>query len=171
MYGEELNLLERSLFRAVAGGREAPSRPVKFAWVIAGRRSGKTAISSAIGFIRGAFLANPMLAALVEREGEFSLELNTGLEILVLANNYRSIRGRSILVAILDETGTGKDIIDHPRGEHDDLANGCCGVLTAAAARNPLRSMPGFSRARRTSLIPGADRVTGITVIGSRRFG
>ena len=151
MYGEELNLFERSLFRAVAGGREAPSRPVKFAWVIAGRRSGKTAISSAIavtaamgdyrkylrygekativclangklqakiayGFIRGAFLANPMLAALVEREGEFSLELNTGIEILVLANNYRSIRGRTILAAILDECLVAGTLVETATG-------------------------------------------------------
>ena len=34
--------------------------------------------------------------------------------------------------------GTGKDVIDHPRGEHDDLANACAGVLTCTAARTPL---------------------------------
>jgi len=136
MSGEPLNLLERSLFRAVAGRREEPARPVKFAWVIVGRRSARRqSAPRSPAPRRWATIASTCALAKRQRSsvwpmasnrpsspsiisaahstpircwrrwwrGEYSLELNTEIEILVLANNYRSIRGRSILVAILDE--------------------------------------------------------------------
>jgi hypothetical protein len=137
-YGERLNRMEYSLFKAVAGGREPPTRPVKELWIIAGRRAGKDSTASAIatvmamsdytrylrpgevativclaidkyqakivlGYIKGYFASNPLLSPLVERETEFGLELNNGIEIMVLSNNYRAIRGRTILCVILDE--------------------------------------------------------------------
>jgi hypothetical protein len=40
---------------------------------------------------------------MVDRETDNSLELNNSIEIVVLANNFRSIRGRTILCAIFDE--------------------------------------------------------------------
>jgi hypothetical protein len=44
------------------------------------------------------------LAPLVERESEDGIELSNGVEIVVATNSYRSVRGRSIIVAIFDET-------------------------------------------------------------------
>jgi len=39
--------------------------------------------------------------------------------------------------------GTGRDVVDHPRGEHDDLANSAAGaLLTVTAKRNPLLIHP-----------------------------
>jgi len=34
---------------------------------------------------------------------------------------------------------SGKDIVDHVRDAHDDVANACCGALTLAMAKQPMR--------------------------------
>jgi hypothetical protein len=47
-FGEPLTPAELALFRAVAGDRSPPARRVRELWVIAGRRSGKDSIASAI---------------------------------------------------------------------------------------------------------------------------
>jgi hypothetical protein len=47
-WGEPLDLMDRALFKAVAGGREPPSRPVKELWCIVGRRGGKDSIAAGI---------------------------------------------------------------------------------------------------------------------------
>jgi hypothetical protein len=47
-YAEPLTPDELAAFRAVAGDRNPPQRPVRELWVIAGRRSGKDSIASAI---------------------------------------------------------------------------------------------------------------------------
>src|SRR4051812_16514528 len=47
-YAEPLNPDELTLFHAVAGARDPPRTPVKELWVVAGRRSGKDSIASAI---------------------------------------------------------------------------------------------------------------------------
>jgi hypothetical protein len=142
-YGEPLDLMECSLFRAVAA-REAPSRPVKEAWFIIGRRGGKDSIAAAIavtaamgdyrqylrpgeiavicclavdktqakivlGYIKASFFDNGMLSALIRRETEFGLELETNIEIMVLASNFRSVRGRTVLCCILDECAYWRD--------------------------------------------------------------
>jgi len=54
-------------------------------------------------YIKASFLENEYLAPLVAAETADGLELNNGIEILVLANKFRSLRGRTILCAILDE--------------------------------------------------------------------
>jgi hypothetical protein len=143
-FGERLDADELALFREVAE-REPPTRPVKEAWFLVGRRGGKDSIASAIattmaltdyrrylrpgetaviaclavskdqastvlGYIRANFLENPLLAPLVVHETDRGLELNNGIEIQVLANNFRSIRGRTILCAIFDENAYWRDI-------------------------------------------------------------
>ena len=65
--------------------------------------NGKNQARIVLGYIRGYFAGNPLLQPLVDRETEFGLELKNDIEILVLANNYRIIRGRTILCAIFDE--------------------------------------------------------------------
>ena len=54
-------------------------------------------------YIRGYFEKVPALAALVKTIGDDSIELRNGVVIEVHTNNYRSVRGRSILCAIFDE--------------------------------------------------------------------
>ncbi|MBV9826126.1 MAG: terminase [Alphaproteobacteria bacterium] len=50
-YAETLDAAELALFRAVAGNRDPPTRPVRELWVVAGRRSGKDSIASAIATV------------------------------------------------------------------------------------------------------------------------
>jgi hypothetical protein len=59
----------------------------------------------ALGYIRGYFEQIPMLKALVTRETQDGLELSTGAAITVIPNDFRTVRGRSIALAILDEVG------------------------------------------------------------------
>ena len=50
-FGEPLDTAELALFRAVAGDRDPPGRPVRELWAVAGRRSGKDSIASAIATV------------------------------------------------------------------------------------------------------------------------
>jgi hypothetical protein len=59
----------------------------------------------ALGYIRGYFEQIPMLKALVTRETQDGFELSTGAAITVIPNDFRTVRGRSVSLAILDEVG------------------------------------------------------------------
>jgi hypothetical protein len=143
-YCEPLSDDELALFRAVAGGRDPPSTPVKELIVIAGRRSGKDSIASAIAsaaacvdyrpdlrpgerasilclavdreqarivhrYIAGYFREIPLLQPLLQREDDESLLLANGVEIVIATNSFRSVRGRTIACAILDEAAFWRD--------------------------------------------------------------
>jgi hypothetical protein len=54
-------------------------------------------------YTRAYFQKIDLLRPLVERETAEGLELSTGAELIVLASSFRSVRGRSIALAILDE--------------------------------------------------------------------
>lgn len=54
-------------------------------------------------YIKGYFATVPLLQALVERETEDGLELNNRVEIIVATNDYRAVRGRTIVCVIMDE--------------------------------------------------------------------
>jgi hypothetical protein len=60
-------------------------------------------------YITANFRDNPMLRALVLRETSDSLELISGLEIVVATNSFRAIRGRTVCAAILDECAFYRD--------------------------------------------------------------
>jgi hypothetical protein len=55
------------------------------------------------GYTRAFFREIPSLRALVERETSDGLALSNGVDIAIMASDFRSIRGRTILLAILDE--------------------------------------------------------------------
>lgn len=55
-------------------------------------------------YVRGFFSKIPMLQSLIKREGIETLELTTGIIIEIHANSFRSVRGKTIAAAILDET-------------------------------------------------------------------
>ena len=55
------------------------------------------------GFIRGNLLGDPVLASLIRRETADTIELVNNVEITVAPPNFRSIRGRTVIAAILDE--------------------------------------------------------------------
>ena len=56
-----------------------------------------------LGYIKAFFDAIPDLAAMIVRETRFGLELNNGFSIEVTTNNFRQARGRTVLLAVLDE--------------------------------------------------------------------
>jgi hypothetical protein len=63
-----------------------------------------------LGYIKSYFQDIPLLAAMVQ--GEMTAEgfsLSNGIDVAVLANNFRSVRGRPILLAILDEVAFWRD--------------------------------------------------------------
>ena len=60
-------------------------------------------------YIRAYFEEIELLQGLVERETQDGFELSNGAEILVLSNNYRSVRGRSYACVVLDECAFFRD--------------------------------------------------------------
>ncbi len=48
-------------------------------------------------------LSIPLLASLVERETQETLDLSNGITVEILAGNFRTIRGRTVVTALLDE--------------------------------------------------------------------
>jgi hypothetical protein len=117
---------------------------VRELWCIAGRRSGKDSIASAIAavaamidyrahlppgeratvvclacnrsqaaivhrYIGGLLRETPLLAPLVERETDETIELANGVEIIIATNSYRAVRGRTVVCAIFDEVTFWKD--------------------------------------------------------------
>jgi hypothetical protein len=56
-----------------------------------------------LNYCRAYFERIPMLSELVTREVADGFELSTGADVSVMSSNFRSVRGRSIALAILDE--------------------------------------------------------------------
>ncbi len=137
---------EAETFGALAGGRAPPTKRVKELWIVAGRRSGKDSIASALAawssgieqghigllrpgemasvlclacdrdqakivkdYSRSYFAAIPGLGQMVTRETRSGLELINSAEIIIATNSFRQARGRTILLAILDETAFWRD--------------------------------------------------------------
>ena len=140
-YAEEMTAAEIEVFRSIAGDRDPPKKQVRELVIIAGRRSGKDSIASAIAasaaafrnyqdvtrpgelasimclavdkvqarislnYTRAYFAEVPMLKSLVVRETADGLDFSTGASITVIPNDFRTVRGRSIALAVLDECG------------------------------------------------------------------
>ena len=62
-----------------------------------------------LNFIRAYFVEVPMLAGMLTRETAIGFELNNSVDIQIVTNNFRSVRGRSVLLAILDEVAFLRD--------------------------------------------------------------
>jgi hypothetical protein len=56
-----------------------------------------------LGYIKSYFNDVPALKVNVRRVTSDGIELNNGIDVVVGTNNYRSVRGRAVLLAILDE--------------------------------------------------------------------
>ena len=85
-----------------------------------------------LNYIRSFFTDIPSLGSMVERETAYGFELNNGIDIAVATNNYRSVRGRPILLAVLDECAFFRD-------ENSTTPD----VETYNALRPALASLPG----------------------------
>ncbi len=71
--------------------------------------SNKEQAQVALNYCKAMFEASPVMRQHVVKETQFGMELDTGAEIVILATNFRSIRGRSIPMAVLDETAFWTD--------------------------------------------------------------
>ena len=56
-----------------------------------------------LGYIKSYFADIPFLKCMVENETQYGLALNNNVDIVVATNDFRSVRGRSIVTAVLDE--------------------------------------------------------------------
>lgn len=63
----------------------------------------------AFGYVRGFFRHNKMLAKLIIRETVDEIELSNGIVIIVATNDYRKVRGRTIVCAIFEEAAFYND--------------------------------------------------------------
>jgi hypothetical protein len=138
LFGLPLDARELETFRQCTGRSEPPSGIIREAYLICGRRAGKsfvlalTAVYLAVfhdwsGCLnrgeRGtvmvvaadrkqarvifryitALLKVPMLAALVERAGAERIDLRNSLSIEIMTASFRTIRGYTLVAALLDE--------------------------------------------------------------------
>jgi hypothetical protein len=62
-----------------------------------------------LNYIRSYFVEIPLLAGMLTRETATGFELNNGIDIAIVTNNFRSIRGRAVLLAIFDECAFYRD--------------------------------------------------------------
>ena len=130
---------DRALFERCTGLAVPPAGGVREAWLIVGRRGGKSIVLAVIAVFLGCFkdwspylapgergvvlvlaadrrqagvifryarallLKVPMLAAMVERETAEAIELTNGITLEIMAANFRSVRGHTIVAALCDE--------------------------------------------------------------------
>ena len=62
-----------------------------------------------LNYIRSYFTDLPMLASMVTRETATGFELSNGIDIEIVTNNFRSVRGRAVLLAVFDECSFWRD--------------------------------------------------------------
>lgn len=64
----------------------------------------------AMGYCRGIFETVPLLAEMMDGEGtKDTLDLLNGVSIQIATNDYRAVRGRTLIAAVLDESAFFKD--------------------------------------------------------------
>jgi hypothetical protein len=62
-----------------------------------------------LNYIRSYFTDIPLLAGMIQRETATGFELNNGIDITIITNNFRSVRGRAVLLAVFDECAFWRD--------------------------------------------------------------
>lgn len=60
-------------------------------------------------YIKSYFTESPILRPLVQSQSSYGLELSNSIDISVFANSFKTVRGRSIAVAIFDECAFWRD--------------------------------------------------------------
>jgi hypothetical protein len=92
MNAEQLSESELQAFKEISGDRNPHRSPLRNSAAIVGRGGGKNAASSALMVITAA----APLKALVSHMGNSSITLRNGVVIETYANDYKSVRGRSL---------------------------------------------------------------------------
>jgi hypothetical protein len=169
MFGLPMTEDDWAVFRQCTGRDDRPTGGFTEAWLVVGRRGGKSIILALIAVFLACFVdwsrylnrgergvvlvvaadkkqarvifryvqafltQTPLLAPLIERETMDTLDLTNGLSIEILAANYRTVRGYSLVAALLDELAFWRS--------DDGAANPDTEIL--AAIRPAMASIPG----------------------------
>jgi Phage Terminase len=168
MFGLPMSEEDWELFRQCTGRVDRPTGGFTEAWLVVGRRGGKSLMLALIAvflacfvdwstylnrgergvvlvvaadkkqarvifrYVRAFLTHTPLLAPLIERETMDTLDLTNGLSIEILAANFRTVRGYSLVAALLDELAFWRS---------DESANPDTEIL--AAIRPAMASIPG----------------------------
>jgi hypothetical protein len=62
-----------------------------------------------LGYVRAYFEDNPELKAMITRDTREGFELANGCDVIVASSDFRGVRGRAVLCAVLDETAMMRD--------------------------------------------------------------
>ena len=139
LFGLHMTFGERATFRKHTGRTNPPTTQAREAWLVVGRRGGKSFCTALIGVYLACFrdyrahlspgergvlmilasdrrqarvlmryatalLENvPMLHRMVERIGAESIDLNNDVTIEIVTSSFRSLRGYTVVGALLDE--------------------------------------------------------------------
>jgi len=139
IFALEMTDEERKVFKELSGRETAPDKPVEEAWIVAGRRGGKSRMAALIAvylacfrdyssvlapgeritimvlacdrrqarvlfrYALGLLEQVPMLQGMIERQDAESISLSNRVDLEITTNSFRSVRGPTIGVAILEE--------------------------------------------------------------------
>jgi hypothetical protein len=151
LFGLKLTAGDLELFRQCTGRGDAPSGGFNEAWLICGRRSGKSLMLAMIAIYVAVFrdwsqylqpgergtvmvlsadrrsartifrYATAFLKALdvvsIERETNDTIELSNGISIEIATASYKTVRGYTIVAALLDEAAFWSDEGSNPDAE------------------------------------------------------
>jgi hypothetical protein len=167
MFGLPMDDGARAIFTRCTARAAPPVGGSNEAWLIVGRRGGKSIILATIAvylacfrewrqhlspgergsimilatdrrqarviyrYVRALLLNVPALAAFVDREDQEAIELNNGIAIEIMTATFRSVRGYTVIAALLDEAAFWRS---------DDSANPDTEVL--AALRPAMATIP-----------------------------
>jgi len=168
VFGLSMDTQELAFFRRHTGRGTRPQKPAREAWLVVGRRGGKSRVAALVAvylacfrsyadvlapgergtlpliacdrrqartlmrYVNGLLDASPMLARMVANRTSESVELRNGVSIEVHTASFRSIRGYTVVAAVLDEVAYWRS---------DDSANPDREIV--AALRPAMSTVPG----------------------------
>jgi len=168
LFGLPMDADDLTLLRRHAGRTVAPTGPTQEAWLVVGRRGGKSRVLALIavflacfrdwsaylspgergvvmvlasdrrqarvifGYVRALLADVPLLAPMVEREGQEFIELNNRISVEIHTSSFKSVRGYTVVAALLDEIAFWPS---------DDSANPDTEILNAL--RPAMATVPG----------------------------
>jgi hypothetical protein len=139
LFGLEMADEQSAIYTACTGRQELPTTPASEAWLVIGRRGGKSFVLALVAvflasyrdwrphlgpgeratvvviaadrrqartimrYAKGILSAVPMLAATVEATRQEAIDLDTSVTIEVHTASFRTVRGYTIVAALLDE--------------------------------------------------------------------
>jgi hypothetical protein len=167
LFGLPMSQDDLALFKQCTRRDDPPAGGAREAWLVVGRRGGKSMVLALIAVFLAAFInwapflspgergtimvlaadrrqarvicryahalltRIPMLAELVERETAEAIDLSNGVTVEIMAASFRSVRGYTVIAALLDEVAFWRS---------DDSANPDAEIV--AALRPAMATVP-----------------------------